>query len=96
MAPPFLWEPLLFEPIKLDVALGDESLGSVSVDGSRDQTDFYSIVSVQGLLSEKRIYGVDPVSALSAGLQLVERLTEATRFHEETDANNLKISVSQS
>ena len=82
---------MLFDPIKLDFRLGDRSIASVSVDGSCDETDFYSVVSVREVLNEKRIYGVDPVSALSAGLRLVETLTEEIRFSEEVNPSDLRV-----
>ncbi len=58
----------------------------ISSDGSQGgDGDFYSVVSVNGFLEEKKVYGVDPIQSFSLGLKLIAQLTEDKRLGDDTD-----------
>ncbi|MGB7321637.1 MAG: hypothetical protein WBC95_09500 [Albidovulum sp.] len=53
----------------------------IECDGSQaGAEDYYAVVTVNGFIEGKRIFGVDPVQAFSLGLKLIEQLTEERRL----------------
>ena len=64
--------------IKLVSAKGLEA--SVHCDGSHDGNDYFSTVSIEGTVFNRKIFGVDPLQSLSLGLQLIEKVTGDKRI----------------
>ncbi|WP_428540976.1 hypothetical protein [Profundibacter sp.] len=69
------------ENIKLCIRSKQGIEATISSDGSQSGAeDYYSIVTIKGYITEKKIYGIDPVQAFSLGLRLIEQLTEKKRL----------------
>lgn len=69
------------KPIKLQVVSGKGVEATISSDGSQGgEEDYYAVVSVEGFIEEKKVYGIDQIQSFSLGLKLIEQLTEAKRI----------------
>ncbi|WP_108815067.1 hypothetical protein [Loktanella sp. Alg231-35] len=69
------------KPIKLQVVSDRGVEATISSDGSQAGVeDYYAVVSVEGFVEEKRVYGIDPIQSFSLGLGLIEQLTETMRI----------------
>ena len=56
----------------------------ITCDGSQGgHNDYYSVVSVNGYLNGKRIYGIDPVQAFTLGWAMIEELTRDKRVEDD-------------
>lgn len=65
--------------VKLRVVSDDGVEATISTDGSQDGVeDYYSVVSVEGFMKDKRVYGIDSVQSFVLGLKLIEDLTNAS------------------
>ena len=72
------------ENIKLRISSEQGIEASIECDGSQGGVeDYYSIVSVNGFMTDKKVYGVDPLQAFSLGMGLIAQLTEGKRLEEE-------------
>lgn len=49
--------------------------------------DYYAVVSVDGFMKDKKIYGIDPIQSFQLGLKLIEQLTEDKRIGDDDDAS---------
>lgn len=67
--------------IKLRIVSANGVEAMIPVDGSHGGfEDYYSVVSVDGLITEQKIYGIDPVQSFVLGLKLIEDLTRDKRI----------------
>ncbi len=75
------------KPIKLRVVSDKGTEATIYCDGSQGgAADFYSVVSVNDFLEDKKVYGIDPIQSFSIGMKLIEQLTEDRRIgNDETD-----------
>lgn len=57
---------------------------SIACDGSQgDDGDYYTVVSINGYLDEKKIYGIDPIQAFALGWAMIEKLTTDKRIQDD-------------
>jgi hypothetical protein len=57
---------------------------SITCDGSHGGAgDYYSVVTVRDYISEKKIYGIDPIQSFTLGWALIEDLTTDRRIAGE-------------
>ena len=71
-------------PIKLSIVSEKGIEATIFCDGRQGGAeDYFSVVSVSGFIENKKIYGVDPLQALSLGLVLIEKLTLDNRIGED-------------
>jgi hypothetical protein len=76
------------KPIGLRVVSSDGIEASITCDGSHGgKGDYYSVVSIKGYISEKKIYGIDPIQAFTSGWALIEKLTTDKRVGDEGPEN---------
>ncbi len=69
------------KPIKLQVVSDKGVEASISSEGRQGGVeDYYAVVSVEGTIEGKKIYGVDPFQSFSLGLKLIEKLTATKRI----------------
>lgn len=67
--------------IKLGIYSGEGFEASVECDGSQGgYEDYFAVVSIKGVVSEKRIHGVDPIQAFALAMTLIADRTEDKRF----------------
>lgn len=53
----------------------------IEYDGSQaGAEDYYAVVTVDGFIESKRVFGVNPVQAFSLGLRQIEKLPEERRL----------------
>lgn len=72
------------ENIKLRIRSEQGIEATIECDGSQGGVeDYYAIVSVNGLMIDKKVYGVDPLQAFSLGMGLIAQLTESKRLEGE-------------
>ena len=70
--------------IKLHVVSDNGVEASIRSDGSQDGAeDYYAVVSVDGFIENKKVYGIDPIQSFQLGLKLIEQLTEDKRIGDE-------------
>ncbi len=75
------------ENIKLRIKSEQGIEATIECDGSQGGAeDYYSIVSVEGFITDEKIFGIDPVQAFSLGLRLIEQLTEVKRLEGEDNS----------
>jgi hypothetical protein len=56
----------------------------ITCDGSQGgHSDYYSVVSINRYLNERRIYGIDPVQAFTLGWAMIEELTRDKRVADD-------------
>lgn len=68
-------------PIKLQVVSDKGVEATISSDaGQGGEEDYDAVVSVEGFIEEKKVYGIDPIQSFSFGLKLIEQLTETKRI----------------
>lgn len=76
------------KPVKLRVVSEDGVEATISTDGSQGGVeDYYAIVSVDGFIKEKKVYGIDPVQSFVLGLKLIEDLTTDKRIGDDNEAS---------
>ncbi len=76
------------KPVKLRVVSEDGVEATLSTDGSQGGVeDYYAIVSVDGFIKEKKVYGIDPVQSFVLGLKLIEDLTTGKRIGDDDEAS---------
>ncbi|MEP3847406.1 MAG: hypothetical protein ABJM43_18835 [Paracoccaceae bacterium] len=74
--------------IKVRVVSDDGAEATISTDGSQGGVeDYYAVVSVDGFIKEKKVYGIDPVQSFVLGLKLIEELTTDKRIGEDDEAS---------
>ena len=74
--------------VKLRVVSDDGVEATISTDGSQGGAeDYYAIVSVDGFIKEKKVYGIDPVQSFVLGLKLIEDLTTDKRIGDDDKAS---------
>lgn len=73
--------------IKLRVVSDNGVEATISTDGSQGGVeDSYSVVSVEGFMKDKKVYGIDPVQSFVLGLKLIEDLTTDKRIGDDEEA----------
>lgn len=73
--------------IKLRVVSDDGVEATISTDGSQGGVeDYYSVVTVEGFMKDKKVYGIDPVQSFVLGLKLIEDLTTDKRIDDDDGA----------
>ncbi|KZY36544.1 hypothetical protein A3731_43190 [Roseovarius sp. HI0049] len=74
--------------VKLRVVSDDGVEATISTDGSQGGVeDYYAVVSVDGFIKEKKVYGIDPVQSFVLGLKLIEDLTTDKRIGDDDEAS---------
>jgi hypothetical protein len=74
--------------VKLRIVSDDGVEATISTDPSQDGAeDHYVIVSVDGLIKDQKIYGIDPVQSFALGLTLIEDLTTGKRIGDDDQAS---------
>lgn len=74
--------------VKLRVVSDDGVEATISTDGSQGGAeDYYAIVSVDGFIKEKKVYGIDPFQSFVLGLKLIEDLTTDKRIGDDDEAS---------
>lgn len=74
--------------VKLRIVSDDGVEATISTDGSQSGAeDYYAIVSVDGFIKEKKVYGIDPIQSFQLGLKLIEQLTEDKRIGDDDEAS---------
>lgn len=74
--------------IKLQVVSDDSVEATIAIDGNQGGAeDYYAIVSVNGSIKEKKVYGIDPVQSFVLGLKLIEDLTTDKRIGDDDEAS---------
>ena len=74
--------------VKLRVVSEEGLEATISTDGSQGGAeDYYAVVSVDGFITEKKVYGIDPIQSFQLGLQLIGQLTEDKRIGEDDEAS---------
>ena len=74
--------------VKLRIVSDDGVEATISTDPSQDGAeDYYVIVSVDGLIKDQKIYGIDPVQSFALGLTLIEDLTTGKRICDDDQAS---------
>lgn len=73
------------KPIKLNVVSPEGVEATIQTDGSQDDVDYYAIVTIEGFIERKKIYGIDPIQSFAEGMKLIERLTTDRRIGEDGD-----------
>ena len=74
--------------VKLRVVSDDGVEATISTDGSQGGAeDYYAVVSVDGFIKNKKIYGIDPIQSFVLGLKLIEELTTDKRIIDNDDAS---------
>lgn len=72
--------------VKLRVVSDDGVEATISTDGSQSGVeDYYSVVSVEGFMKDKKVYGIDPVQSFVLGLKLIEDLTTDKRIGDDDE-----------
>ena len=72
--------------IKLRVVSDDGVEATISTDGSQGGVeDYYAVVSVEGFMNDKKVYGIDPVQSFVLGLKLIEDLTTDKRIGDDDE-----------
>jgi hypothetical protein len=70
--------------VKLRIVSDQGVEATISTDGSHGGVeDYYAVVSVDGFIKEKKVYGIDPVQSFVLGLKLIENLTTDKRIGED-------------
>ena len=74
--------------VKLRVVSDDGVEATISTDGSQDGAeDYYAVVSVDGFIKDKKVYGIDPVRSFVLGLKLIEDVTTDKRIGDDVEAS---------
>lgn len=72
------------KPVKFRIVSENEVEATIFTDGSHgDHDDYYAVVSITGLMEDRKIYGIDPVQSFYLGVHLIERLTQDKRIGED-------------
>lgn len=73
--------------VKLRVVSDDGVEATISTDCSQGGVeDYYSVVSVEGFMKDKKVYGIDSMQSFVLGLKLIEDLTADKRIGDDEEA----------
>ena len=74
------------KPIKLRIVSDHGVEATISSDGSQGGVeDYYAVITVDGFIKDKKVYGIDPIQSFSLGLKSIEQLTEKKRIGKDDE-----------
>lgn len=67
--------------LRLRVISPDGVEATIATHGGQDGAgDYFAVVSIDGVMADQKVYGIDPVQSFVLGLRLIEDLTADRRI----------------